>query len=591
MVSMIDILDERQLEIRHAERQALGQLLQAIEPLEPDPKDSGALRQAVEDLEELFLLVVVGEFNAGKSAFINALLGQKVLPEGVTPTTATINLLRHGDQPTERLVSDFVTERTFPAEFLREISIVDTPGTNAIIRRHEELTRTFVPRSDMVLFLTSADRPFTESERGFMETIREWGKKIVVVLNKIDLLQTTEDLDRVLHFIQENSLALLGQQPEIYPVSARLAQRAREMQPGIERDAIMNASRMEQLEKYIFSTLDEVGRIRLKLSTPLGIAGRVAERYHQVTRTRLAVLAEDFKTVENIEGQIGLYRGDMEREFAGRLSQIENIIYEMRERGDAFFEETLRVGRIRDLLNSEKIKREFEDRVVSDSARRIDDAVSGLINWMVDQDLRLWQAVMQYVSRRRDAGVASTRGFDEHVKGSIGGQFESNRESLLRSVVLEARRVVETYDRRQQADAIAQDMRTAVGQMMVAGGGVAVGVLVSLAFAAAFIDITGITAALLSGAAGLFVLPYRKRKAKQEFRERTEELRDKLVAAMSTQFNTELDQSTNRIREALAPYTRFVRLEQTRMTAADIELSRIQESLDSLRAQVETIGR
>ncbi|MDQ3706052.1 MAG: hypothetical protein M3437_12650 [Chloroflexota bacterium] len=117
------------------------------------------------------------------------------------------------------------------------------------------------------------------------------------------------------------------------------------------------------------------------------------------------------------------------------------------------------------------------------------------------------------------------------------------------------------------------------------------GVLVSLAFAAAFIDITGITAALVSGAAGLFVLPYRKRKAKQEFRERTHELRDKLVAAMSTQFNTELDQSTNRIREALAPYTRFVRLEQTRMTAADAELRRIQESLDSLRAQVETIGR
>lgn len=588
---MIDILDERQLEIRHAERQALGQLLQAIEPLEPDPNDTGALRQAVEDLEELFLLVVVGEFNAGKSAFINALLGQRVLPEGVTPTTATINLLRYGQQPTERLVSDFVTERTFPAEFLREISIVDTPGTNAIIRRHEELTRTFVPRSDMVLFITSADRPFTESERGFMETIREWGKKIVIVLNKIDLLQTPEDLDRVLHFIQENSLALLGQQPDIYPVSARLAQKARDMQPGIERDAILRASRMEQLERYIFDTLDEVGRIRLKLSTPLGIAGRIAERYHQVTRGRLVVLAEDFKTVENIEGQIGLYRQDMEREFEGRISQIENIIYEMRERGNAFFEETLRVGRIRDLLNSEKIKREFEDRVVSDSARRIDDAVSGLINWMVDQDLRLWQAVMQYVNRRREAGVASTPGFDEHVIGNMGGQFESNRESLLRSVVLEARRVVETYDRRRQADQIAQDMRSAVGQMVAAGGVAAVGVLVSIAFAAAFIDITGITAALVSGAAGLFVLPYRKRKAQQEFRERTQELRDKLVTAMSTQFKTELDQSTNRIREALAPYTRFVRLQQERMTAADANLARIQESLDSLRAQVETIGR
>jgi DNA-binding cell septation regulator SpoVG len=119
----------------------------------------------------------------------------------------------------------------------------------------------------------------------------------------------------------------------------------------------------------------------------------------------------------------------------------------------------------------------------------------------------------------------------------------------------------------------------------------AVGVLMSIAFAAAFIDITGITAALVSGAAGLFVLPYRKRKAQQEFRERTQELRDKLVAAMTTQFNTELDHSTSRIREAIAPYTRFVRLQQERMTAADADLSRIEESLDSLRAQVETIGR
>jgi small GTP-binding protein len=586
----MDILNEQQKKIRDAERTTLQDIERAIGPLEPAQPDLEALRQAEEDLDELFLLVVVGEFNSGKSAFINALLGETVLPEGVTPTTATINLLRYGPQPTERLVSDFVTERTYPAAFLRDISIVDTPGTNAIIRRHEELTRTFVPRSDLVLFITSADRPFTESERDFMEAIREWGKKIVLVLNKIDLLQSQEDLDRVINFIADNSAALLGQQPEIFPVSARLAKRANATQNPEEREALMKGSRMDRLEEYIFSTLDEVGRIRLKLSTPLGVAGRLTNKYRDVARERLTVLAEDFKTVENIEAQLAIYVEDMKREFSSRISQVENIIYELKERGDAFFDDTLRVGRLRDLINSQKIEREFSERVVADTARRVDEATNGLIDWMVDQDLRLWQSVMDYLNRRRQVGIGSAR-MDEHVIGKVGGQFAYNREALLKSVVQEARRVIEGYDRNEEAAVIAQDMRTAVGQVVVAGSVATLGVLITLAVSSAFVDITGITAALLSGAIGLFILPYRKRKAQEEFRQRTLELRQKLTTAMTEQFNVELDSSVQRVREAIAPYTRFVRLEQARVSEADAQLEEIEAHMAQLRGQIEAIGR
>lgn len=586
----MDLLNDQQLQIRAAERGTLQQLQTAIEPLEATNEDLDALRQAEADLEELFLLVVVGEFNAGKSAFINALLGEKVLPEGVTPTTTTINLLRYGPVATERPASDFVTERTYPANFLRDISIVDTPGTNAIIRRHEELTRTFVPRSDMVLFVTSADRPFTESERSFMETIREWGKKVVLVLNKIDLLQNQEDLGRVVHFIEENSVALLGQKPDVFPVSARLAEKAQVTQEFAEREALMKASRFEALSSYIFSTLDEAGRIRLKLSTPLGVAGRVTEKYVSIAQNRLALLAEDFKTVENIEGQLNIYAQDMNREFQGRLSQIENIIYELKERGDKFFDDTLRPSRIRDLLNSNKIEREFQDQVLADTARRVDDASNGLIDWMVDQDLRLWQGVMDYLNRRRQA-TGGTQGMEEHVIGNIGGQFAYNREALLKSVVQEARHVIESYDRQKEAATIAQDMRSAVGQMVVAGSVATLGVLVTLAVASAFIDITGITAALVSGAIGLFVLPYRKRKAQEEFRRRTQELRDRLVASMTQEFEVELSRSTERIREAIAPYTRFVRMEQERVSNANARLVEIEQRLGQLRGQIEAIGR
>jgi small GTP-binding protein len=580
-----DILSEQQERIRDAEREALVRLQDTIRPLEPDERDREAISQAVEDLEELFLLVIVGEFNSGKSTLINAMLEADVLPEGVTPTTASINLLRHGEHAGERPITDFVVERTYPADFLRDISIVDTPGTNAIIRRHEELTRNFVPRSDLVIFITSADRPFTESERGFMETIREWGKKIVVVLNKIDILQSQEELERVLNFIEDNSVMLLGQKPEIFPVSARMARKARASDDPEQAQQLFKASRMDRLEQYIFNTLDEASRIRLKLSTPLGIAGRIIEKYRDVARDRLAVLADDARTVETIEADMALYAQDMKSEFSNRVARIENIIYELKERGDQFFEDTIRAGRIRDLLNSDKIQREFEDRVVSDTARKVDDATSGLIDWMVDRDLRQWQRVQEYLDRRRQAGYSA------QAIGNLTGQFAYHRESLIKSVAQEARRIVESYDRRQEAAEIAQDMRSAVGQVIVAGSVAGLGVLVSLAISAAFIDITGITAALVSGTVGLFILPYRKRKAQEEFRQRTQELKDKLITSMTQQFEVELEQSLDRIRDAIAPYTRFVRMEQDRVGTADTSLAQIEQNLTSIRAQVEAIGR
>ncbi|HUS14521.1 MAG TPA: dynamin family protein, partial [Chloroflexia bacterium] len=111
------VLTPAQQETLTQERRLLGGLGAAITPLEPDPADLVALRQAGLDLDELFLLVVAGEFNAGKSAFINALLGERFLTEGVTPTTAVVTLLRYGDTPTDQMASDDLAERAYPAPF------------------------------------------------------------------------------------------------------------------------------------------------------------------------------------------------------------------------------------------------------------------------------------------------------------------------------------------------------------------------------------------------------------------------------------------------------------------------------------------
>ena len=133
-------------------------------------------RSSIQQLDELFLLVIVGEFNAGKSAFINALLGagrrRRRDPHHRADQRPAVRRQRVAaeKEPSLHVV-------TAPAPILRDIDIVDTPGTNAIIREHEAITADFVPRSDLVLFVTSADRPFTETEREFLEQARGWGRR------------------------------------------------------------------------------------------------------------------------------------------------------------------------------------------------------------------------------------------------------------------------------------------------------------------------------------------------------------------------------------------------------------------------------
>src|SRR5687767_2886411 len=225
------ILTSQQERILADERRVLGELVAALARLEITAEDQETLQRSVRQLDELFLLVVVGEFNAGKSAFINALLGSGVLEEGVTPTTSRIGLIRHGAAVAREVTSAGLEIISAPVDLLREINIVDTPGTNAVRREHEALTREFVPRSDLVLFVTSADRPFTESERAFLESIRDWGKKVVIVVNKVDILESSDQRSQVLAFVDQAAGRLLGVAPERFAVSARLAWRAKHGHP------------------------------------------------------------------------------------------------------------------------------------------------------------------------------------------------------------------------------------------------------------------------------------------------------------------------------------------------------------------------
>jgi small GTP-binding protein len=577
------LLTDQQHELLTEEQALLDRLTQALEAYPGTEEDREAVRSALEQLTSLFLLVVVGEFNSGKSAFINALIGEQVMPEGAIPTTAVINLLRFGESKSETMLPNGIIERTYPADFLEEITVVDTPGTNAIIREHEELTQRFVPRSDLVLFITSADRPFSESEREFMAEIREWGKKIVLIVNKIDQVRTEDDRQKILAFVEENILRLLGFRPEIFPVSALLAQQAKaiaERNPQ-ERDRLWRDSQFEPLERYVIETLDEEGRIRLKILNPLGIAERLSDKYLTDADERLLVLRDDLTAIENIERQLQVYQDDMRQQFREYRTRAENIILKMIARGDAFFEETIRLGRVFDLIKPEKVKAMFERDVVADTEARIDATIEELIDWMVERDLRVWQDVTEYIDRQR------LRKYEDELIGEVSGQFRYDRRSLLEAVASRAREEVERYDADREADELALSVRNAVATVAVAeAGAVGLGALVVAAASTVAFDVTGIAAAGLVAGLGLFILPRKRKTVRNEFREKAGQLEERLVEAMNDQFEVELKRSVQRVRDAIAPYTRFVRTEQERLQGLAEQLTALRNDLRNLRHRV-----
>ena len=208
--------------------------------------------------DERFSLVVLGEFNHGKSTFVNALLGTAVLPTGITPTTAVLAHISHGDAPEAHLVLESGERRPIdparlgewatveglaarasagggvapaaihhielrvPAPVLADkLTIVDTPGVNDINEQRAEITYGYVPRADAAIFLLDATQILTASERQFLEEriLRSSRDRLIFVVAKADLLDEGE-LTETLAFAREH-LGKLVPEPAVFAVSSR----------------------------------------------------------------------------------------------------------------------------------------------------------------------------------------------------------------------------------------------------------------------------------------------------------------------------------------------------------------------------------
>ncbi len=549
-------------------------LLSRLDASEADLKD---LKTALNDLEGVFLLVVCGEYNAGKSSLLNALLGAKVMLEGVTPTTDRVTIVSYGPEAKEIETSANLMRREYPAEILKDVAFVDTPGTNAVIQEHQELTEKFIPRADLVLFITSADRPFTESERKFLELIGSWGKKIIILVNKLDILEQVEEQDKVLEFVRQHAQKTLGVSPQVFGVKAKAAFRAKQENNRAE----LAKTGLPEVETFISSVLAEEERVKLKLLNPLGVAQRLGRDYQDILKGRLELLEDDRKTLEDVDRQLVHYEKDIKRDFENYIARIKTVLLEVEKRGDAYFDDTIRLRNVINLVNSERIKQDFEARVIRNADRDVDLAVSEMVDWFLQKNLNLWEDVMQFVNERRTAG-------EKRIMGEVGGRFQYDREALIRSLREKANTVLEGYDEEGEASRLADKLQSSVFQSGIGlVGGIGLGAAILAFVSSAALDITGVTLGLTLAGIGLFIIPRRRQQAKKELHDNMQTLRDGLEESIGKEFETELRKASEKLHNAIEPYTRFVRSELERLDGLKGELETSKIKLEGLRKDVE----
>ncbi len=411
------IADAREREVRLLHE--LADILAQIG--EETASDKQRLQQNAADLQAMFfLVVVVGEFNAGKSTFINALLGDDLLPTGITPTTDAIELIRWALRPRRKpewREPDIVREWAHPDTGGPGVVIVDTPGTGSVFRKHERIAKDFLSRSDLVIFLLSAKRAFAETERLYLELAKNYGKKVVVVINQADLLQRREQKE-VKSFVKQQLDELLGLRPDIFMVSAKQALKQKGAGGGLFSSAAGDPGEMNAVRDYLRAIFERVPPAKQKLYAQLDFADSVIRKYSEQLEQQIALITSDTALAENLRQELEQQAGALNEQLDTAWNELSRVFAELRERGHAFIQHNLTLRNATHTLDREEMRQEFEREVVGSALDQITDISEQYANAVVDNSRRYWRSIIDRLTKlktmlEQEVGVVDATGYAE----------------------------------------------------------------------------------------------------------------------------------------------------------------------------------
>ncbi len=530
------------------------------------------------NLNEPLLFVAVGEVKAGKSSLLNALFGQDFCKTDVLPATDKIYIFKYGDMERDVSVSENVADCYRPIEFLRNFNIVDTPGTNTIVASHQDITTSFVPLADLIVFVFSVVNPWAASAWDFLRLLgHSWKKNIVFVLQQADL-RSPEEVRSIIQHLEQTILQILGSNRPIFAVSARQALQAKLEGKGKE-DPLWRSSNFGALEDWISTTVTQSEERGGKLRSIAQTGQVVLQNVQSKIRGALDFLKSDEEKIASIRGTLNVRKEQTLRQVGGFIREMEMAYDACRERGEKLLEERLGIFQtFKMIFSGGRWEKDFQDKIESDVRTKVQAQIERALE-LLESDLRhIWQELQDKVQAQFDSDTK------KQVRAAVPG-FLSQRGVILQKIQLTL--LEQTSDakiKEQLQDWFGETARWLRVPAGVAAAGGIFTIIAALAHAA-ILDVTG-TVAGLAAFTGTVYAVFRRRHILREYRLRMDEKRRELAEAVETQLRHAITAFYLEVGQTFAPLESFCQAEMERHLPLQERAAEIEKSLLEIKGQL-----
>lgn len=585
--------------IRRREYELITELIGLLPKIDTLGEDRVAqVRDALFHADHPFLMVFVGPFSSGKSSIINALIGEELLAVGPIPTTDRISILRWGEA-SQRMSSAGEVDTVFhPSPLLEKVSFVDTPGLESIFQKHEETTRKFLHRSDVVILVMLATQAMTGRNLEYLQQLRQYGKKVIIVINQSDLLDD-EQLETVRTYVEQQSQDRLGTKPDVFMVSAKQGLQARAGETLDE--SAWNDSGLWRIESYIDEQLDDVDRMRQKLQTPLQIVQNVHFVALEAVKANQSVIDQYQSIADNVQQQLSFYKREQDKIVRDLNTEIESRFVEACDRGNEAIRDIFQLSRafgsvgrgLTDLIGLSRLFRSsdkqsytrltFERHKVYEPITQLPDISDKLAPRLEGKDLQDIDDLVKYTQKE-------IKSLPEPIQGKVIGEIHApmkyDRTALqgLKNTLED----IEAEARVEETEKLDQSLRNVLFTLAIWEVLIVV-VLAILVFGGA-LDFSqplafGIVIMLLALALiGMLFLPVMGRILSHSHTDRMLKLQSRYTEAITKAADKQIEYGMRLRREVVAPLTRLVEAQTTTQTE---QLNRLQ-AIEQEMVQVES---